>query len=99
MMTEFARDEIIEILKDDTKNDWLFSLADEVRKQYVGDEIHLRALIEYTNICKNACKYCGLRCENRELERYRLTPEEIIDQAYNAVDMADGWIANRSHSD
>ena len=87
MKTEFTRDEIIEILKDDTKNDWLFSLADEVRKQYVGDEIHLRALIEYTNICKNACKYCGLRCENRELERYRLTPEEIIDQAYNAVDM------------
>ena len=44
-MTEFTRDEIIEILKDDTKNDWLFSLADEVRKKYVGDEIHLRALI------------------------------------------------------
>lgn len=86
-MTEFTKDEIIEILKDDTKNDWLFSLADEVRKKYVGDEIHLRALIEYTNICKNACKYCGLRCENRQLERYRLTPEEIINQAYNAVDM------------
>ena len=86
-MTEFTRDEIIEILKDDTKNDWLFSLADEVRKKYVGDEIHLRALIEYTNICKNACKYCGLRCENRQLERYRLTPEEIINQAYNAIEM------------
>ena len=61
-MTEFTRDEMIEILKDDTKNDWLFSLADEVRKKYVGDEIHLRALIEYTNICKNACKYCGFIC-------------------------------------
>lgn len=85
-MSEFTKAEIIEILKDDTKNDWLFSLADEVRKKYVGDEIHLRALIEYSNICKNDCKYCGLRCENRHVERYRLSPEEIISQAYKAVE-------------
>lgn len=86
-MTEFTRKDIIEILKDDTKNDWLFSYADEVRKKYVGDEIHLRALIEYSNICKNACKYCGLRCENRLVERYRMSIEEIIAQAYNAVEL------------
>ena len=49
-MKEFTREDIIEILKDETKNDWLFSLADEVRKKYVGDEIHLRALIEFSNI-------------------------------------------------
>lgn len=85
-MLEFTRNEIIEILKDDTKNDWLFSLADEIRKKYVGDEIHLRALIEYTNICKNDCMYCGLRCENRHVERYRLSPEEIISLSYKAVE-------------
>ncbi len=86
-MNDFTRDEIIEILKDTTKNDWLFSLADNTRKKYVGDEIHLRALIEYSNICKNSCKYCGIRCNNTEVERYRLTEDEIINQTLKAVQL------------
>ena len=44
-MSEFSRNDIIEILKDDSNNDWLFSLADKTRKEYVGDEVHLRGLI------------------------------------------------------
>ena len=83
----FSRQELIDILKDDSQNDWLFSLADKVRRENVGDEIHLRGLIEFSNICKCFCKYCGLRCENKSIERYRLSPEDIIDCAQKAVDM------------
>ena len=64
-MDEFSKNDIIEILKDDSKNDWLFSLADKTRKEYVGDEVHLRGLIEFSNICKRQCKYCGLRSEDK----------------------------------
>ena len=67
----FSKKEIIEILKDDTKNDWLFSLADKVRKENVGDDIHLRGLIEFSNICKCECKYCGLRAPDKNIQRYR----------------------------
>lgn len=35
----FSKQEIIEILRDDSKNKWLFSLADRVRRENVGDEI------------------------------------------------------------
>lgn len=40
--------------------------------------ITLRAIIEYSNYCKRLCKYCGLNATDRALERYRMTPEEII---------------------
>ena len=86
-MEVFTKEKIIDILNDDSKNDWLFSLADKARKEYVGDEVHLRGLIEFSNICKRTCKYCGLRCENKNIERYRLSPEEIIFYAKKAAEM------------
>ena len=68
--------QIVNLLKSsDTE---LFYMADEVRKKTKGEYIHLRGLIEFTNICKRDCFYCGLRCENKNIERYRLTEDEII---------------------
>ena len=87
MVDAFSRKEIIDILKDDLQNDSLFTYADKVRREFVGDKVHLRGLIEFSNICKNTCKYCGLRCENKQLERYRISPENIISYAKNAVEM------------
>ncbi len=59
-------------------DDSLFQEANEVRKKYVGDEVHLRGLIEFSNICGRTCYYCGLRCSNNEIKRYRLEEDEII---------------------
>lgn len=98
-MPEFSKQEIIEILKDDSKNDWLFSLADKVRAEFCGNEVHLRGLIEFSNICKCYCKYCGLRCENKKLERYRILPEEIISIAKNAVNTGYKTIVLQSGED
>ncbi|MBQ3640935.1 [bacterium] len=84
-MAEFTKQDIIELLKTNENNDWLFSYADKVRKENVGDDVHLRGLIEFSNICKSTCKYCGLRCENKTISRYRMTPENIISAAENAV--------------
>lgn len=57
----------------------LLSAADEVRKKYCGDGVHLRGLIEFSNICSRDCDYCGLRRDNRRIRRYRMTPQQIID--------------------
>ena len=70
--------EIMTILVDDCCNDYLFQAADEVRSQYVGEGVHLRALIELSNVCSKDCYYCGLRCSNNNLERYRLSPDEVM---------------------
>lgn len=98
-MNEFSRNDIIEILKDDSNNDWLFSLADKTREEYVGDEVHLRGLIEFSNICKRQCKYCGLRWEDKYIDRYRISKEDIISYAEHAVNMGYKTIVLQSGED
>lgn len=62
----------------------LYAAADRVRRARVGEAVHLRGLIEFSNICKQNCLYCGLRRDNAKLTRYRLTPEEIYQLASKA---------------
>lgn len=93
------RQEIIDILSDKTKNDWLFKTANQIRHENVGDEVHLRGLIEFSNICKRQCKYCGLRSANNKVERYRLSVNEILSTAKNAVAMGYKTIVLQSGED
>lgn len=64
-------------LADDDK-EYLFAAAREVRERVYGTDVYVRGLIEFTNICRNDCYYCGIRKGNKRAERYRLTPEEIL---------------------
>ncbi len=82
-----TKNEIIEILANDKENERIYSLADKIRKENVGDDVHLRGLIEFSNICKRTCAYCGLRAENKEISRYRILKDEILNYAKNAVNM------------
>lgn len=79
-----TKDEIVLLLKNNESVQELFSAADRVRSQFVGDQVHLRGLIEFSNICKMNCHYCGLRKDNGNVKRYWLTPEMIIDFATKA---------------
>ena len=65
----------------------LFRAADEVRAQFLGKEVHLRGIIEFSNYCRQNCHYCGLRRDNRRLPRYRLSSAEILAAAQKAVEM------------
>jgi len=56
------------------------------RKNIYGNDIYVRGLIEISNICKNNCFYCGIRRDNNNCSRYRLTDEDILScvhQGYN----------------
>lgn len=53
--------------------------AVSVRQQVYGNAVFIRGLIEISNICKNNCLYCGIRKENSNVVRYRLTEEEILE--------------------
>ncbi len=52
--------------------------ADSVRQSVYGNHVYIRGLIEFTNYCKNNCYYCGIRRDNKNAQRYRLTKEEIL---------------------
>ncbi|MCD8300803.1 MAG: [FeFe] hydrogenase H-cluster radical SAM maturase HydE [Clostridiales bacterium] len=49
-----------------------------LRRQHFGNDVYIRGLIEFTNICKNDCRYCGIRKSNANLPRYRLSEDEIL---------------------
>jgi len=93
------KQELVDILSDSKKNDWLFKEADKIRRENVGDEVHLRGLIEFSNICKRQCKYCGLRSENKEIERYRILKDEILIYVQNAVNLGYRTVVLQSGED
>ena len=63
----------------------LMEAANHVREQNVGNSVHLRGIIEFSNYCSQQCCYCGLRAGHTSANRYRLTPEQILDTARAAA--------------
>lgn len=96
---QLEREELIALLKEENCNQILFEAADAVRQKFVGDEIHLRGLIEFSNICKNNCCYCGLRRDNRKIGRYRLEKGEIMKLAAHGAAMGLKTIVLQSGED
>ena len=76
------KNEYIELLsayKDEEIVICLGQEAGRLREKYYGNKVYMRGLIEFTNFCKNNCYYCGIRRDNKNASRYRLTKEEILD--------------------
>ncbi|HEX7372023.1 MAG TPA: [FeFe] hydrogenase H-cluster radical SAM maturase HydE [Thermodesulfobacteriota bacterium] len=72
--------------EDQEEDGALFQTAERVRQEKVGNEVHLRGIVEFSNICVQNCMYCGLRRDNRRLRRYRMTPGEILGCARDAME-------------
>jgi iron-only hydrogenase maturation protein HydE len=80
---ELTEDDIVVILSSsgDKNLNSIFKAADEMRKAVVGDIVDIRAAIEFSNICRKNCFYCGLRRDNLSVERYRMDIDEIVQTA------------------
>ena len=74
-----SREEWSLLIESQGEREYLFRRARELSRQYYGNKVFTRGLIEFTNYCKNNCYYCGIRRDNKEAVRYRLTLEEIMD--------------------
>ena len=70
----------LRLITDASEEDRRFSrdLACKRAQARFGRRVFFRGIIEFTNYCKNDCCYCGIRCSNRCLSRYRLTEDEIL---------------------
>jgi biotin synthase len=94
-------DEILGWLREtsDQRLDWLWREADRVRREQVGDDVHLRGLLEISNYCDRQCLYCGIRQPNVHLERYRMTADEILAGAREAIRCGYGTIVMQAGED
>jgi len=77
----------------------LWQKADLCRQQNVGDEVHIRGLIEISNYCRRRCHYCGLNAERRDLMRYRMTRDEILACCLQAKDFGYGTVVLQAGED
>ena len=80
---DLTRDEIITLLENRNSEiqSELAKRASETAQEHYGNKVYVRGLIEFTNYCRNDCYYCGIRCGNKNAERYRLSKEEIVECA------------------
>ncbi|MPW24530.1 [FeFe] hydrogenase H-cluster radical SAM maturase HydE [Alkalibaculum sp. M08DMB] len=78
---DLKRDELFYLLSNFNHNtsEYIHEKAREVAQRYFGKKIYTRGLIEFTNYCKNDCFYCGIRYSNKNVDRYRLSIDSILD--------------------
>lgn len=96
---KLSKKEIIRLLADEQNEPELLKRADRMRHKYVGDAVHLRGLIEFSNICRNNCLYCGIRRGNAKVCRYRLEEDELIETARRAAALGFKTIVMQSGED
>ena len=69
-----------ELMSTDDKEllECLRNTARDVADDVYGKKVYIRGLIEISNYCRNDCLYCGIRRSNCNVDRYRLSREQIL---------------------
>jgi biotin synthase len=101
MYAELNKAEILGWLReqDPGRLELLWQRADDVRRTCVGDEVHLRGLLEISNHCARECGYCGIHASNRKLTRYRMTADEIVASARRVTGYGYGTVVMQAGED
>ncbi|MFZ5966396.1 MAG: [FeFe] hydrogenase H-cluster radical SAM maturase HydE [Bacillota bacterium] len=86
---DLSFEDIVLLLKTErtAEIDALLSTADRMRKEIIGDIVDIRGAIEFSNICRKDCKYCGVRKSLDSLERYRMSEDEIMEVVHQLHQM------------
>lgn len=63
----------------------IYQVANALRQERLGNACCVHGIIEFSNYCRNNCLYCGLRRDNKRLQRYRMSINEIVEIADYAV--------------
>ncbi len=94
---EFTHSDLVTLLhaqgQDKTK---VFTHAAEIKKQFVGNKVYFRGLVELSNICSKNCLYCGIRAGNTKPERYMVSEEEVLEAARFALENGYGSMVLQS---
>ncbi len=82
----FEREDILFLLNLNLRDqELLFDKANEMMEEYKHKRIYLRGLIEISNYCEGDCYFCDLSVRNQHVPRFRLSPEEIIEEARKLI--------------
>jgi len=97
MQSSFSTTELSALLRTEGEERiLLFKKGAESKNLYLGNKVHFRGLIEFSNKCIKDCYYCGIRKSNRKVHRYDLTDAEILDAARFAYENRFGSVVLQS---
>ena len=84
---KLSREELLILIKEKNKSalDLLFKTANFLRQKYHNNSCCVHGIIEISNYCRCNCDYCGIAKGNKHIVRYRLTPEQILEAARQAI--------------
>lgn len=87
---KLTRDELIALLRCSDRDELslLYSTANRIRHKVHKNSSCVHGIIEFSNICRNDCAYCGIRSANDRIERYRMTADEIVDTASSSAEVS-----------
>ncbi len=92
-----SKEDIVLLLKSSgTERTMLFHKAAAIKEKHIGNIVYLRGLIEFSNICRKNCLYCGIRKGNKKINRYNISDAEIIESARFALNECYGSIVLQS---
>ncbi len=74
----------------------LLAEAHDLRLRTRGNRVFLRGLVELSNLCVKNCYYCGIRRDQRDVERFQLSQAEILEAAQWAYEHRYGSIVLQS---
>ena len=76
-----TKDEWIQLFESYTEEDRLYAAekARAVADAVYGKDVYIRGIVEFSNVCPNNCLYCGLRAGNKNIDRYRLDEDDIME--------------------
>ena len=79
----FSKKDIVRLLSLTKKEDveLLRKRAYDLTTELVGNNVYYRGIVEFSNICELDCNYCGIRKSNKDVERYQLDLDDIIESA------------------
>lgn len=94
---DFTREDIAALLRSEGEDrTLLFKKSAEVKEKYIGKKVWFRGLIEFSNVCGKDCLYCGIRKGNKNIFRYSLSDDEVLEAARFAWENRYGSIALQS---
>lgn len=68
-----------DLLALDGEQTGLHARAAEAARARFGREVFVRGVVEVSNFCRENCHYCGMRRDNRALDRYRAEVDRLAE--------------------
>ncbi len=77
----------------------IYTLAEQIKKDFYGDRIVMFAPLYLSNYCVNGCVYCPYHAKNKHICRKKLTQEEVKQEVIALQDMGHKRLAIESGED